>query len=223
MNARDDILSGIRRSLCITGREASRIRSVDERLAAAPQGVIPQRGQLPPSERVMLFCRQALAAKASIETIAALNRVPQAVAQFLGENAQPTIVRLGADPVLSALAWGQASLTVSHGVSRSDDPVTITRAVGGIAESGTLAFLSGPDNPPSLNILPDNHIAVLQARDIYGDYETLWEKVRATFGKGVLPRAVTLVTGPSRSADIEQTLQLGAHGPKRLHILLVEE
>ena len=62
---------------------------------------------------------------------------------------------------------------------------------------------------------------VLFADDIAGDYETVWRRIRETYGEGKLPRTVNLVTGPSRSADIEQTLILGAHGPRALHILVV--
>jgi L-lactate dehydrogenase complex protein LldG len=90
-----------------------------------------------------------------------------------------------------------------------------------VAESGTLALLSGPDNPTTLNFLPDTHIVVVDAGDIVGDYETVWRRLRERYGAGSMPRTVNFVTGPSRSADIEQTIILGAHGPRALHILVV--
>jgi L-lactate dehydrogenase complex protein LldG len=77
------------------------------------------------------------------------------------------------------------------------------------------------DNPTTLNFLPEVHIVVVRGDDILGDYETAWDMIRVRYGRGTMPRAVNLVTGPSRSADIEQTLLLGAHGPRRLHIVLV--
>ena len=82
---------------------------------------------------------------------------------------------------------------------------------------------SGPDNPTTLNFLPDTHIVVVDAKDIAGDYETVWARVRETFGIDALPRAINMITGPSRSADIAQILILGAHGPRRLHVLVVGE
>jgi L-lactate dehydrogenase complex protein LldG len=82
---------------------------------------------------------------------------------------------------------------------------------------------SGPDNPTTLNFLPDTHIVVVNAKDIAPDYETLWQRLRESYGAGAMPRAVNWITGPSRSADIEQTLILGAHGPRRLHVIVVEE
>jgi len=89
------------------------------------------------------------------------------------------------------------------------------------AETGTLVMASGPDNPTTLNFLPDTHIVVVDAKDIAGDYETVWARVREKFGIEALPRAINLITGPSRSADIAQILILGAHGPRRLHVLIV--
>ena len=78
---------------------------------------------------------------------------------------------------------------------------------------------SAPERPTTLNVLADTAIAVLRADDVVGAYEEAWDKLRAEIG--AMPRNVMLVTGPSRSADIEQALELGAHGPRRLHVVLV--
>lgn len=94
----------------------------------------------------------------------------------------------------------------------------MTRAEFGMAETGTLAFASGPDNPVTLNFLGETNFAVLDARDLVGGFEELWAAWRA---RGLTPRTTNLVTGPSRSADIGQTLQLGAHGPVALHIFII--
>jgi len=97
----------------------------------------------------------------------------------------------------------------------------LSKAFGAVAETGTLVLTSGADNPTTLNFLPENHIVVLDARDIAGDFEAVLRRLRAKFGPGVLPRVVNFITGPSRSADIEQTLILGAHGPRRLHVIVI--
>ena len=56
-----------------------------------------------------------------------------------------------------------------------------------------------------------------------GPYEDAWDRLRAAEGEGRLPRTVNFITGPSRTGDIEQTIQMGAHGPRRLHVILVED
>ena len=99
------------------------------------------------------------------------------------------------------------------------DVNAVSAAFAGIAETGTLALVSGPDNPTTLNFLPDNHIVVLPREAIEADYESVFAKLRGVYGKGGAPRTLNFITGPSRSADIEQTLLLGAHGPRRLHIV----
>ena len=70
-------------------------------------------------------------------------------------------------------------------------------------------------------MLTDTEIVVLRASRVVGAYEEAWDLLRAEIGE--MPRNVMLVTGPSRSADIEQALELGAHGPRRLHVVLVED
>jgi L-lactate dehydrogenase complex protein LldG len=99
----------------------------------------------------------------------------------------------------------------------------VSHAFAAVAETGTLVLTSGADNPTTLNFLPDVHIVVVAARDVAPDFESALTRLRGRFGAGVMPRAVNMITGPSRSADIEQTLILGAHGPRKLHVVVVGE
>ena len=147
--------------------------------------------------------------------------VPAAVATYLRGLNLPARLRMGDDPRLAAMPWAQTALEVMHGRSSGDDLVAVAHAFGGVAETGTLVLVSGPGNPTTLNFLPDYAIAVVRESDIAGAYETVWEHLRAAYGKGVMPRTVNWVTGPSRSGDIEQTILLGAHGPRSVHIVVV--
>lgn len=224
MSARDLIFGSIRRSLGVSGKEAPRRKTVGDRLAQHPPGLVPARGQLAARERVALFRTMVEAANGSTEEIADAADVPSAIAALLRAHNLPMAVRRGADPRLAALPWeSERTLEVSVGRSDGNDLVAVSHAFGAAAESGTLMLVSGPDNPTTLNFLPDTHIVVLDAKDVAGDYETLWRRLREKFGDGLMPRAVNLITGPSRSADIEQTLILGAHGPRRLHVMVVGE
>lgn len=222
MSARDDILGSIRRSLGVTGREAPRRMAVDERLERAPKGVIPQRAQLPADERVALFRTMAEATFATVDTVKSSADVPEAIAAFLRNANLPATLRMGSDLRLKAMPWQTTALDIAHGPSDGRDLNAVSYAFGGVAETGTVVMTSGDANPTTLNFLPDNHIVVINAKDICGDYEEIWSRVRFAHGKGDMPRTVNWITGPSRSGDIEQVLLLGAHGPRKLHIVVVE-
>jgi L-lactate dehydrogenase complex protein LldG len=223
MTARDDIFSNIRRSLGVRGTEATRKAIVEDRLRRTPVGIIPARGQLDRQKRVALFKAQAEMVQASVATVVSAAAVPNEIARYLRDNNLPATVRMGTEPRFAGLPWQDTALGVAIGASIGNDPTAVSHALAGVAETGSLVMVSGADNPTTLNFLPDNHIVVIQATDIEGDYETIWSRLRATYGKGNLPRTVNLITGPSRSADIEQTIFLGAHGPRRLHIVIIDE
>ncbi len=223
LSVRDAIFANIRRSLNVTGAEAPRRMTVADRLAAAPAGVIPERGQGDAAMRAATFKAEAERAQASVAEVDSAADVPGEIARFLRDGNLPALVRMGDDPRLAAMPWSATALEIAHGPSDGHDLNAVSAAFAAVAESGTLALASGPDNPTTLNFLPDNHLVVVAASDIVADYETVWTKLRARYGKGVMPRTLNLITGPSRSADIEQTLLLGAHGPRRLHIVIVRQ
>jgi L-lactate dehydrogenase complex protein LldG len=221
MSSRDAILAKIRRSLKVDGHDVGRRAIVIARLEGAPRSVIPARGRLPPEGRVALFARMAEKVSASLSRVAAPEAVPEAVAAFLRDRNLPARVRIGDDALLAGAPWERTQIEVLRGPSDGSDPIGLSHAFAGVAETGTLVLLSGPDNPTTLNFLPETHIVAVRTEDIAGDFETVWDMIQSRFGKGALPRTVNLITGPSRSADIEQTILLGAHGPRRLHILIV--
>jgi L-lactate dehydrogenase complex protein LldG len=223
MSARDDIYANIRRSLGVRGDETIRRQIVVDRLERAPKGLIPARGQVSGDERIALFKTQAELALATVAEVESAADVPHAVAEYLRNHNLPAAIRMGEDQRLRAMPWDATSLEVSHGRSEGSDLNAVSHAFGGVAETGTVVMVSGAENPSTLNFLPDNHIVVVAAKDIATDYESVWSRVRFAYGKGGMPRTVNLITGPSRSGDIEQTLLLGAHGPRRLHVVVVRE
>ncbi|MCZ8179874.1 MAG: lactate utilization protein C [Rhizobium sp.] len=221
MDSRQAILSRIRTSLKVSAGDTERAATVSTRLAERPRGIIPKRGQLPAEERLALFIAMAEKYNATTERLTSRETLPQSVAEYLKQRNLPASIRIGADTRLVNLPWQSAgALEILSGASDGNDLVAVSHAFGGIAETGTLCVLSGPDNPVTLNFLPDHHIVVVTASDIVGDMESLWASLRAAHGD-IMPRTVNLITGPSRSADIEQTLLLGAHGPRALHIVIV--
>ena len=128
-------------------------------------------------------------------------------------------------PLLDGYDWAsQKMLALRRGRGRGSDQVSITGAFAGIAETGTLVMASGPDHPVSLNLLPDTHVVVLREADIVARLRgCVGPPARSAMARIAMPRTVNTITGPSRTGDIEQAMELGAHGPRRMHILVVRE
>jgi L-lactate dehydrogenase complex protein LldG len=222
MSAREAVLAKLRRALGVAGDDGSRRDSAALRLGDPRANLIPSRGQLERDQRIQLFCAMAEKVAATVRRVERADDVPILVAAYLRWHNLPLQIRTGSDPLVAALPWEkERTLERLIGPSDGHDAAALSRAAAGVAETGTLVLLSGEENPTTLNFLPDTHIVLVSADDIVGDYETVWRRLRETYGPGNLPRTVNFITGPSRSADIEQTLILGAHGPRALHILVV--
>ncbi len=153
--------------------------------------------------------------------VRSLKALPEAIAAALRDGNLPMRLRAGDDAIFDGLRGDPALLEVLAGRAEPADAVGLSHAFAAAAETGTLFFSSGPENPSTLNFLPENHFVAVQAGDISGSYEECWAKLRAAFGAGQAPRTVNLISGPSRTADIEQTIVMGAHGPKRLTVFVI--
>ncbi len=215
MSARDSILAKIRRS-----QEGSHLRdtaSAGDRVASPFQRApIPAIARTEGRARVDQFIANAKAVDATVSELDGLEALPAALADALRAHNLPASIRFGDEPLFAGLDWG--GLEVSHGPGRQEEPAGLSLAQFGVAETGTLALASGANNPVTLTFLSENHFVVLRERDLKGGFEEMWAAWRE---RGLNPRTVNLVTGPSRSADIGQKLQLGAHGPVALHVFLV--
>ncbi len=219
--ARAQILGGIQRALK-RGPLADADRAACEaRLAAPTRNLIPRRSQVPHAEQIEQFAAMATDVAATVARVGTLDDVVDEVADYLAGLNLPTAVKVAPDRALATIPWSKRpTLEVMVGGASDADLTAVTGAVAGIAETGTLMLASGPDAPTGLNFLPENHIVVLRADQVTGVYEDGWDRLRRG---GAMPRTVNFITGPSRTGDIEQTIQLGAHGPRRLHIILVED
>ncbi len=221
-DVRDALLTKIRRTQATDKLDAKRRQAVQERLSNHPRNIVPKRSDGNVDHKVALFTKLMTAADATVEEVSMPSQIPRAVAEFLRAHNLPQRIRFGKDPALTGLAWDQTpSLEVSDGRARVSDETSMGRAFAAVAESGTLVMTSGQDNPTTLNFLPENHVVVVEANRIWGSYEDVWDEIRHHYGDTVMPRTVNLISGPSRTGDIEQRLELGAHGPKRLHIIIL--
>lgn len=214
MSARDRIIARIRAAQGSQGEPSPAVRAAVERhISQHPQGPRPRSDWDP----VARFRERALSLSSTVETVANLSDAPQAVARYLAGIGPPR--QAVCWPELADLDWGTAGVAVESRPARGDDLVGVTGAFCAIAETGTLMLLSGPQTPAATSLLPETHIAILHLGRIVPGMEDAWALARVE--RGQLPRAVNFVSGPSRTADIEQTINLGAHGPYRVHIVIV--
>jgi L-lactate utilization protein LutC len=213
MTARDRILARVRRATGGGDRVAVAVRLGQRDAQPAP---VPAAAQTRGEARITQFIDKAVAVDATVSRLASLDDLPAALADELRNRNLPAAIRTGTDPAF-ARDWG----TVEHttGPGRLIEPATLSRAHLAMAETGTLVLASGAQNPVTLTFLGETHFVVVAADDIKAGFEDMWETWRS---RGLDPRTVNMVTGPSRSADIGQTLQLGAHGPVALHVFVVD-
>ena len=214
VTARDNILARIRAAQGRAGMPAPQERdAIAKHMRAHLQGPRPSSEWEP----VARFCQQALRLASTLAEVSSLAGVPQAVATYLSSNSLP--LHAVCWPEFSGLEWQAAGLNVAVRMAQASDLVGITGAFCAIAETGTLMTLSGPRTPVVTSLLPETHIAIVRAARIVRGMEEAWNLLRVEHAG--MPRAVNFISGPSRTADIEQTLVLGAHGPYRVHIILV--
>jgi len=214
MSARDNILARIRARQAKSALPGAGEReAVRAHISAHPQNPRPATDWNP----VARFRDEALKLASTVDEIESLDAAPAAISRYL--EAQ----RLPRDAVcweaFAALNWRAAGIEVAIRAARETDLVGITGAFCAIAETGTLMTLSGRQTPCAVSLLPETHIAIVDKSRIVRGMEEAWELMRVE--RREPPRAVNFISGPSRTADIEQTVTLGAHGPYRVHIVLV--
>lgn len=183
-------------------------------LARHPQGPRP----VMPDDLVATFIDKAMALSTSIDRVATMADAPAAAARYLATNELST--QAVAWPMLRELDWSSVGCTLDYRKPTGDDLVGITGCFCAVAETGALMMMSGPDTFASATLLPETHIAIVPASRIVCGNEDAFALMRSE--RGQLSRATNFIAGPSRTADIEQTLVLGAHGPYRVHVVIVE-
>lgn len=220
--ARDAVLGRLRRAL---GRDAEAEARAQARVEAwlgerHPEHV-PARGQLALEDRIGLFIEQARKVQTEIERVTGPAAVPGVVARYLRRHNLPQKIVMAPEPALDEAGWdSQPLLRIRRGTAGDADQVGLTLAAAGVAETGTLLLASSSERPTLLAYLPETCIVVLTSDRVVGSYEQAVDLYREE--AGALPRSLNFVTGPSRTGDIAQQLELGAHGPRRLLVVLVD-
>jgi L-lactate dehydrogenase complex protein LldG len=219
---RAQILAGIRRSLKRGRLDPASETALRERVAAHRRNLTPARAAARDEPgRIDLFVEMAEEVQATVARVNSSAAVPEEVARYLASENLPAELVLAPDPTLADLPWDERPLLRIHrGRAEAGDAVSLTPCFAAIAETGTLMLISGLQTPTTLNFLPDSHIVMVRSDQVVATYEDSWDRLRTA---GAMPRTVNFITGPSRTGDIEQRIELGAHGPRRLHIILIDD
>lgn len=214
-DARDEILRNIQKSLHRgqalepTIQEGLRIR-----MSAHGAHVKPKLGRNPGA----IFVKKLRAAAATVSEVQSIRSVVGVVSSFLEDSGLSHQIVTSSDPLVERIKWPK-SIKVVQRAARPEDHTSVTSAVCGVAETGTLVLVSGKQTPTTLNFLPENHIVILRKSQILSHFEEAWQLLREKYPQWI--RTVNLISGPSKTADVEQTIQLGVHGPRSLLVVLV--
>ncbi len=213
-SSRERILAEIRRRQGRGGpRSPAERETLETYLRRHPRGPL----RAPATNLVTEFRTRAEASASTTYRVSSMTDVPSAVARYLDAH---QLARSGCVwPALAHLDWKSENLALEARAARGDDAIGVTGVFCAIAETGTLMLCATPDTPATVSLLPETHVAIVPAGRIVAYMEDGWDLARAELGQ--LPRAVNFISGPSRTADIEQTIVLGAHGPYRVHIVIV--
>ena len=172
------------------------------------------------NEPIECFIEKLQAAAGTVRRVDTVSNVPQAISDYLAQHGLERRVVLTQQPELRELLWPE-EWNIHYGPATGEDHISVCAAFAGVAETGTLMMLSGIETPTTLNFLPDDHVVLVRTTQIVPHFEDAWLKLCEQ--DAPMPRTVNLITGPSRTADVEQTIQLGAHGPRRLHVVLIDD
>jgi L-lactate dehydrogenase complex protein LldG len=225
-SSRDAVLGRVRQALGKTGADPAALAEAQAYLHAHARGPIPAFE----GDRALRFIRRAGDMESTVARVGHRNEIPAAVASYLDalELAPALVGQLRSQkshrgvcwPEFADLDWAEAGLSVEARPTVGDDRLGITGVFCAIAETGTLVVVSGADTPTATTLLPDTHVAIVSSNRIVDTMEDAFALIRKE--RGDVPRAINMISGPSRTGDIEQTIVLGAHGPFRVHILVVD-
>ena len=215
--AREQVLANIRTAL-------NRVGPLPESVTRSLRGRLSRpRANLKPTiaaDPVAHFIDMITNVSGKVTRVPSIDKVADVVAEHLRSFDLGDRLVVAPDPALEGIPWSNR-LSVERRAAGGDDRLSVTGAYAGVAETGSLVLLSSSESPTTLNFLPDDHVIVLRESHIVTHIEDVWARMRSD--KRAMPRTVNFITGPSKTGDVEMVLQEGAHGPRRLHVILVAD
>ena len=219
-----DALAKIRTAILdAAGDDLARDKRARDRLGSPPHHPLPARAAPGADALQAQFVSYLRAASANVIEVASLAEIPAAAARTLSSAGLPLSLLTGNDQRLASLNFSAAGIARVAGPTATEGAASLSHAMAGVAETGTLVLDSGADNPTSLAFLPEVHLVALARDAIVGSYEEAMARVRTRYGKGEMPRALNFISGASRTGDIGGRIVMGAHGPRSLCVILYAE
>ena len=217
MSARNNILERIRKAHGRNGAAPTEAELLAVRAAIAERtrGPLPSLGR--PQDPVAQFKRECDRLGTTHSEAQRFDDLPREVARYLEANSLEWKLVLWRE--FAGLRWGGVGIQFDDRAANGNDSTGLTSCFCAIAETGTLLLLGAPATPKATALLPETHIAVVRKSRIVDTMEDALALLRDEVGEP--PRATWFVSGPSRTADIEQTMVIGAHGPYRTHVILL--
>ena len=143
-------------------------------------------------------------------------------AWLIGENLreieQAGKALTGASPKISLVHYSQNYESLKQILFHKID-ASITLAKAAIAETGTLVLIPDKNEPRMMSLVPPVHIVLLKEQDVVGSFQQLVD--HPPWSSQKMPSNIVFISSPSKTADIQQTLAYGAHGPKNLIVLIL--
>lgn len=213
-DSRQKILQQIQKSFHRNALTPAQEHELAKRFSLHPRGVLPRlEGNI-----LEIFIDKAKKSLAHVELIHTLAEIPKLL---LNRLSKPVALKIATSSELTLIPWNNyPEIIMTEGAAIATDKISMTTCLCGVAETGTLVLLSSPQSPTTLNFLTEIHIVLLAKQNIVAHYEDAWDIIRE---QNLDSRTVNFITGPSRTGDIEQTMQIGVHGPKEIYILLYDK
>lgn len=215
MSARENILARIRSQSGKPGTTSeTELAAVRTHIARHQRGPVPTFAMYDP---VAHFIEECARLTTTLAEVTGLDAVPHEVARYIA--AASLKARCAGWQEFSTLDWQIAGIEFDNRAALPTDMIGVTGCFCAIGETGTLLLLGAPSTPKSTALLPETHICIVKKSRMVATMEDAFALMRNEIGEP--PRATFFVSGPSRTADIEQTIVIGAHGPYRVHVILI--
>jgi L-lactate dehydrogenase complex protein LldG len=214
---RNAILARLRAVAATAGKPAT-----PEQIAADLDALGFSRAAAAPASDIhVTFMTNVLANKGTVELAADRVAAVRAVGRYLYNRFRTHKLVAGNDPRIAAMPWRDAGVLPRFGTAEAGDSAALSYARLGVAETGAVVTWTGRANPGRNNLLPEDHLVLVNHEDVVATLEDAWQRIRQELPAGTWPRGITFTAGPSSTADVEAQLVIGAHGPRRWHVILV--